>query len=81
MRTSCCERSPALQVLDQREQRPLAGVQRDEVEVVEHARFVQLAQLGVAVAAAEHRDDCGSRALDGLRDAERAVDVARERAP
>ena len=42
------------QVLDQREQRRLAVVERDEVDVVEHARLGQLAQLGVDVAAAEH---------------------------
>jgi hypothetical protein len=34
-------------VLQQRQQRALAGVQRDEVEVVKHARLGQLAQLGV----------------------------------
>ena len=42
------------QVLEQREQRPLAVVEGDEVDVVEHARVGQLAQLGVDVAAAEH---------------------------
>ena len=37
----------------QREQRRLAVVERDVVDVVEHARIGELAQLGVDVAAAE----------------------------
>ena len=43
-----------LQVLDQRQQRALAVVQGDVVDVVEHARVGEVAQLGVHVAAAQH---------------------------
>ena len=46
-------RARSREVLDEREQRPLAVVERDVVDVVEHARLGELAQLGVDVAAAE----------------------------
>ena len=72
-------RAPALQMLDQREQRAFAGVQRDEVEEVEHARLGQLAQLGVDEAAAERGDHVRVPRLDGLRDAQRRVHRAGKR--
>jgi hypothetical protein len=65
-------------MLDQREQRALAGVERDVVEEVEHARLGQLAQLGVDEAAAEHGDDARVVRLDRLRDAEGRVHRAGE---
>ena len=61
------------------QQRTLAGIERHIVEVVEHARLGQLAQLGVDVATAEHGDDLGLLPLDRLRDPERRVDRARKR--
>jgi hypothetical protein len=71
------ERRP-FQVLQQRQRRALAGVEREVVEVVEHARLAQLAQLGVDIAAAQRRDDVRVPRLDGLGDAEGGIDRARE---
>ena len=72
-------RAAAFEVLDQREQRALAGVERDVVEVVEHARLGELAQLGVDEAAAEHGHDGRVVRLDRLRDAKGRVHRAGER--
>ena len=58
MRTNRSSRSLVLQVFDECQQRAFAGVERDEVEVVEDARLVQGAQLGIAIAAAQYRDGC-----------------------
>jgi len=66
-------------VFEQRQQRALAVVEGDEVEVVEDARLAELAQLGVHEAAAEHRDDCRVGRLDGLGDAEGGIHRARKR--
>jgi hypothetical protein len=63
-------------VLQQRQQRALAVVQGDVVEIVEHPRLGQFAQLGVDEAAAEHGDDGRDVRLDRLGDAEGAIDVA-----
>ena len=77
VRTSGCLAAP--QPHQQIQQRPLAVVERDVVEVVEHARIAQLAQLGVDVAAAENQRRLGRRRADRARHAERAVDVAGKR--
>ena len=69
----------AAQVLDQGQQRALAAVQGDEVDVVEQARLAQLAQLGVDEAAAQGDGDRGVGGLDRLGDAQRRVQRARER--
>ena len=62
VRRSGCRRIAAgAQVLDERQQRRLAVVERDVVDVVEDARVGELAQLGVDVAAAE-RDAVAGRA-------------------
>jgi hypothetical protein len=50
-------------VFEQREQRLLAVIERDVVEVVEDARLGEFAQLGIDVAAAEYGDDFGFAAL------------------
>jgi hypothetical protein len=50
-------------MLEQRQQRALAVVQRDVVEMVEHPGLGQLAQFGIDEAAAQHGDDGGSAAL------------------
>ena len=50
------KRPLALQMLHECQQRPLASIKRDKIEVIENARLVHSAQLGVAVTAAEHRD-------------------------
>ncbi len=42
-------------VLEQAQERPLAGIEGDVVEAVEHARLGELAQLGVDVAPADHQ--------------------------
>ena len=68
-------------MFQQREQRALAGVERDEVEEVEDTRLGQLAQLGVDEAAAQRGDDRRVVRLDRLRDAERARRPSRGRAP
>ena len=60
------------------QQRPLAVVERDVVEVVEHARIAQRAQLGVHPAAAEDQRGFRRRGADRARHAERAVHVAGE---
>ena len=62
----------------QRQQRPLAAVQRDHVDEVEQARLGQLAQLGVDEAAAQRDGDGRIVRLDRLRDAQRAVHRAGE---
>ena len=67
------------QVFEQRQQRALAVVQRDEVEMVEHAGLGELAEFGVHEAAAEHRDDGRVVGLDGLGDAEGRIHRARKR--
>ena len=51
------ERSLVLQMLDEREQRSFAGIERYEIEVVENTRLVHGAQLGIAIAAAQYRHD------------------------
>ncbi len=66
-------------MLEQREHRRLAVVERHVVDVVEHARIGELAQLGVDVAAAEDQPGRRRDRLRGARDPERAVEVARER--
>ncbi len=71
-------RAPALQVLQQREQRAFASVQRHVIEEVEHTWLAQLAQLGVGVTAAQHGDDARVVRLHRLRDAERCVHRTRE---
>ncbi len=60
------------------EQRPLAVIERDVVEVVEHARIAQRAQLRVHPAAAEDQLRVRRRGADRARHAEGAVDVAGE---
>ena len=65
-------------MLDERQQRPLAAVQRDDVDEVEQARLGQLAQLGVDEAAAQRDGDGRIVRLDRLRDAQRAVHRAGE---
>jgi hypothetical protein len=72
-------RALALQVLQQRQQRPLAGVQRHIVEVVEHPHVAQFAQLGVDEAAAQHGDKGRVLRLQALRDAKGRIHRARER--
>src|ERR1700731_509251 len=73
------ERSLVLQVFDEGKQRTFAGVESYEVEVVENTRLVHGAQLGIAITAAQYRDDGRVGLLDGLRDAEGTVNVARKR--
>ena len=46
-----------LDVFYQRKQRALARIERYEIEVVEDARLVHLAQLGVAITAPQYGDD------------------------
>jgi hypothetical protein len=70
------DRSLFLQVLDECEQRSFACVEREKIEILEYARLVQGAQFGVAITAAQHRDDARVNSLDGLRDTKRTVDVA-----
>jgi len=66
-------------VFDEREQRPFARIERHEVEVIEHARLVHFAQLGVAIPATQNGDDGRVRLLDGLSDSKCAVHVAGKR--
>ena len=68
----------AAQMLEQRQQRAFARIQRHEVEVVEHARLCQLAQLGVDKAAAQHGGNLREATLDGLGNAERRIGRARK---
>ena len=69
----------AAQPLDECKYRRFAIVERHVVEVVEHAGLVQLAQLGIDVAAAQYGHDSGVLRLDGLRDPERRVNRAGKR--
>src|SRR5258708_13709740 len=73
------KRSPVLQVFDERKQRTFASVERYEIEVAENTRLVHGAQLGIAITAAQYRDDGRVGLLGGLRDAKGAVNVARKR--
>ncbi len=73
------ERPLVLQMFDERKQRTFASIERYEIEVVEYARLVHGAQLGIAITAAQYRDDGRVGLLDGLRDAKRAVNVAGKR--
>ena len=68
----------ALQMIQQRKQRTLTGVQADEVHIVEQARIAQLAQLGIYVAAAQSNTHMRAMRLDALRDAQRPVHGAGE---
>src|ERR1700722_14613213 len=68
-----------LQVFDEGEQRTFASVERYEIEVVENTRLVHGAQLGVAITAAQYRDDGRAGLLDGLGNEKGAVNVARKR--
>jgi hypothetical protein len=76
VRTRRSLRALAAQAFEQGQQRALAVVQRDVVEMVEYPRLGQLAQLGIDEAAAEHGDDGRILRLDRLRDAEGAIDIA-----
>jgi hypothetical protein len=69
-------RALAAQVFEQRQQRTLAVVERDVVEIVEDPRLGEFAQLGIDEAAAEHGDDGAVVGLDRLGDAEGAIDIA-----
>ena len=71
-------RAFAFQIFQQRENRALAVVERDVVEIIEDARLFQLAQFGIDVAAAEHGDDVRVHGLDRLRHAEGGIDRAGE---
>ncbi len=72
------ERSLVLEVFDEGKQRTFASVEGHEIEVVENARLVHGAQLGIAISAAQYRDNGRVGCLDGLRDAKGAVNVARK---
>ena len=66
-------------MLEQGQQRTLAGIKGDEVKAVEHSWLGQLSQFGVDETAAQHGDDRRVLRLDGLRDAKRCIDRAWER--
>ena len=65
-------------MLKQSQQRPLARIEGDEVEVIEQPWLGQLAQLGVDEAAAEGQHDGRVMGLDGLRNAKGRVHRAGE---
>src|SRR5450631_2882483 len=73
------ERPLVLQVFDECKQRTLPSVERYEIEVIENTRLVHGAQLGIAITAAQYRDDGLVDLLGGLRDAKGAVNVAWKR--
>ena len=73
------ERTLVLQVFDECKQRTFASVERYEIEVVENTRLVHSAQLGVAIATAQYRNDGRVDLLGGLCDAKGTVNVARKR--
>ena len=66
------------QVIQQDQERALAIVQGDVIEIIEHQRLGEFAQLRVDVAATECNDDRRMARLDRLGDAKRRVDIARE---
>ncbi len=66
-------------MFDQREQRPLAVVKRDEVDIVEDAGIGQAPQFGIGIAAAQCDRQVRLPTLDGLGDAERSVQIAGKR--
>ena len=68
----------ALEVLDDVEQRALAVVEREVVDVVEEARLARVAHRGVEEAAAGHHHGVLVPLLHPLADAQRPVEVARE---
>ena len=70
--------SLALQMLQQRKQGALAGVQADKVHIVEHAWLAQGSQLGVDIAAAQSNAHLRAMCLNALRDTQRTVHSARE---
>ena len=65
-------------MFEQRENRSLAIIERDVVDIIEDARLFQFAQLGIHPAATEHRDDFRVVCLDRLGHAECSIDRAGE---
>ena len=66
-------------MLDQREQRPFAGIQRHDVDEVEQTRLGEFTQLGVDETAAERDDHLRMPRLHRLGDAQRRIHRPRER--
>jgi hypothetical protein len=67
-------RALAVEVLKQGDDGLLAVIQRDVVEIIENPCFLQFAQFGIDIAAAERNDDGRVVRLDRLRDAEGGID-------
>jgi len=68
----------ALQVFDEGEHRAFAAIERHEIHKVKQAWLGQLAQFGVHEAAPQADTHIGVCLLDGLGDAQRAIDGAGE---
>jgi len=68
----------AVEIFEQGEDGLFAVVECDVVEVIENPRFLQFAQFGIDIAAAQRDDDGRIMRLDGLRDAEGGIDGAGE---
>ena len=72
-------RALAAQVFQERQQGPLARVQRHKVHIVKQPGLGHLAQLGVDIAATERDFDMGVVGAHGLRNAQRGVHGAGKR--
>jgi hypothetical protein len=66
-------------MFDKREKRPLAVVERDEIDIVEDAGIGDAAQLSIGIAAAQRDRQVRTALFDRLRDAKCSIQIAGER--